>query len=149
MFTGLLGVVASATMIGCSYLPGGSGSGARVVEAFDLKLGYCFDAVGASEVEQVDVVDCSESHDFEIFHTFELDDGAYPGGESLEDQWIQGCLEHFEGFVGSTFDESALDISAIFPTRESWNELGDREVLCSVTAVNGEPRTGSAESSGA
>lgn len=119
------------------------------MEAFDLQLGDCFNAPGTAEVERVTVVGCSDEHQFEIFHTFELEDGPYPGAEQLEDEWIQGCLTRFEAFVGATFDESTLDISAIFPTRESWNELGDREVLCSVTTVDGSSRTSSAEGTGA
>lgn len=147
MFTGLLwSALAAPALMGCSL--GGDADGGQDVQAFDLQLGDCFNAPGSEEVERVTVVDCVEGHDFEIFHTFELADGPYPGAESLEDQWIQGCLARFEGFVGSTFDESMLDISAIFPTSESWNELGDREVLCSVTAVDGTPRTASAAGSG-
>ncbi|MEL7208904.1 MAG: septum formation family protein [Actinomycetota bacterium] len=148
-FTGLLWMVVILASSGCALANGGDGGSGGDTQAFDLVLGDCFNAPGSAEVERVTVVACSEEHDFEIFHTFELDDGAYPGAEQLEDQWIQGCLAQFEGFVGSTFDESALDISAIFPTRESWNELGDREVLCSVTAVDGTPRSSSAAGSGA
>ncbi len=153
----LLGLVALTSTTGCGLF-GDDDDAARDVEAFDLQIGYCFNspdesddtAAGqGSEVERVTVVSCSEEHDFEIFHTFELDDGPYPGPAALEELWIQGCLERFEDFVGSGFDESSLDVSAIFPTERSWDELDDREVLCSVTAVDGAPRSGSARGSGA
>ena len=155
----LLGIAVSFSSTGCGLFGDDeSVATARDVEAFDLQIGYCFNgpdadgqaqATAGSEVERVTVVSCSDAHDFEIFHTFELDDGPYPGGDELENLWIQGCLERFDDFVDSGFDESMLDISAIFPTERSWNELGDREVLCSVTAVDGEPRSRSARGSGA
>lgn len=151
-------MVALSSLSGCGLFgDDGSEVSTRDVEAFDLQIGFCFnstdgeaeDAGSGSEVERVTVVPCNQPHDFEIFHTFELDDGPYPGPEELENLWIQGCLARFEDFVGSSFDESMLDISAIFPTERSWDELDDREVLCSVTAVDGEPRLTSARGSGA
>lgn len=119
-----------------------------VVEAFDLQLSDCFNDPGSDEVQVVTVLPCSTNHDFEVYHLFQLADGDYPGPDALEDLWIQGCLPEFEPFVGMSFDESELDISAIFPTQQSWDDLGDREVLCSVTAVNGLPRATSAQDSG-
>ncbi|MEM9131664.1 MAG: septum formation family protein [Actinomycetota bacterium] len=159
----LLGTAVLFSATGCGlFSDDDSELTTRDVEAFDLQIGYCFNSPGGddeetttteagegSEVERVTVVSCGDAHDFEIFHTFELDDGTYPAPEELENLWIQGCLARFEDFVGSSFDESMLDISAIFPTERSWDELGDREVLCSVTAVDGEPRAGSARGSGA
>jgi hypothetical protein len=115
--------------------------------AFDLQLGDCFNDPGSGEVEAVTVVPCAEAHDFEVYHVFTLDDGPYPGTEIIQDEWIDGCLAEFEPFVGTSFDASILDISAIFPTEQSWDELGDRVILCSVTAVDEVPRTGSARGS--
>lgn len=118
------------------------------MEALDLQLGDCFNDPASAEVETVIVVPCDADHDFEVYHLFELPDGEYPGPEKLEEQWIQGCLPEFEPFVGVSFDESGLDISAIFPTEQSWEDLDDREVLCSVTAVDGSPRRSSARGTG-
>jgi len=116
------------------------------IEAIELEVGDCFnEAVEESlTVQSVMVVPCEEEHDFEVYYAFDLEDGAYPGVAGIEDLWIAGCLDRFEGFVGLPFDESVLDISAIFPTEETWNGLDDREVVCSVTAVDRVPRTGSA-----
>ncbi len=142
----MMAAVALAASTACGS--DGGPVAATEVEAFDLEIGHCFNAAGSDEVERVELVACTDDHAFEIYHVFRVDDGPYPGPEALEDQWIQGCLARFETFVGSTFDESTLDISAIFPTEESWEQLGDREVLCSVTAVDGSPRTSSARGTG-
>lgn len=147
LWSTLLGVI----VMGCSVL---SGADAGEVEALELEVSNCFNQPGSEDssgggvtVLTVMVVECSEAHDFEIYHSFDLEDGSFPGEEAVEELWIAGCLAEFESFVGISFDASELDISAIYPTRDTWEDLGDREVLCSVTAVNGEPRSGSASGS--
>lgn len=135
-----IGVAVVVVATGCA------GGDDGEIEAIELKVGDCFnEAVEESlTVQSVMVVPCEEEHDFEVYHAFDLEDGAYPGVAGIEDLWIAGCLDRFEGFVGLPFDESVLDISAIFPTEETWNGLDDREVVCSVTAVDRAPRAGSA-----
>ncbi|MEZ5410974.1 MAG: septum formation family protein [Acidimicrobiales bacterium] len=118
------------------------------VDALDIHLADCFNNPGVESVEEVMVVPCAEPHDFEVFHSFQLADGPYPGDDKVQDEWFKGCLAEFEAFVGTKFDESALDVSAIYPTEQTWNELEDREVLCSVTAIDGTRRTGSARNAG-
>jgi hypothetical protein len=157
--TGALGVMlwlAGSGLAGCgseSSAPERDESGQVMasgqVEALEIQVADCFNDAGLDAVEEVTVVPCTDPHDYEVFHVFELADGAYPGVDAIETSWIDGCLARFEAFVGTTFEASLLDISAIYPTEETWNELGDREVLCSVTAVDGSLRTSSARSSGA
>ncbi len=128
--------------------PDGQVLGPTTVDALDIHLADCFNNPGAESVEQVMVVPCSEPHDFEVFYSFQLADGPYPGDDEVQKQWFDGCLAEFESFVGTKFDESALDVSAIYPTEQTWNDLKDREVLCSVTAIDGSRRTGSARNAG-
>lgn len=117
------------------------------IEVLELRVGDCFNNLVRGEVEVVTAVPCTEAHEFEVFHAFDLPDGPSPEPEVMADLWIDGCLAEFEAFVATPFAESVLDISGIFPTEETW-AAGDREVICSVTAVDGEPRTGSARNSG-
>lgn len=147
-------IVAGGLTVGCGVLSSGPtrDDRGRVIEAgdvapFELIVGDCFNDPGLDQVRTVTVVPCDEPHDYEIYHRFELGDGPFPGGEIIEDRWIQECLAQFEPFVGLAFDESVLDMSAIFPTQKSWEELDDREILCSVTAVDGTPRTRTAQGS--
>ena len=149
-----MGLVLLLTVAGCGLLEPGieRGEGGAILtagdlKAFDLRLGDCFNAADAREVESVAVMPCSDDHDFEIYHVFQLDDGAYPGQEAIEDEWVDRCLARFEPFVGLSYDTSVLDISALFPTEESWKQ-DDREVLCALTAVDELPRAGSARGSG-
>ena len=138
---------------GCGFFDGGverDDSGAIVrggeIGAGDLEIGDCFNG-RATEVETVAAVPCSDPHDFELYHVYDLDYDEFPGADVIEVEWLRGCLLTFEAFVGTPFDESKLDISGIFPQEGTWNELGDREVLCSVTALDGSPLSGSARDS--
>jgi hypothetical protein len=145
-----------ATMAGgCSLLDDGPARDAagQVIEAgeldaFDLQVGDCFNNdPDSNAVGEVMAVPCTTLHDFEVYHTFNLSDGEYPGADALKNAWTQGCLAEFESFIGISFDQSSLQVSGIYPTEATWNEVDDREVLCSVTALDGSPREGSARGS--
>ncbi|MFV0260733.1 MAG: septum formation family protein [Acidimicrobiales bacterium] len=117
------------------------------IHSFDLRVGDCFEDPGDGEVGSVYVVPCDQPHGFEVYYSFDLPDGAMPQGQDMEDAWVSGCLSQFEPFVGSPFDSSTLDISAIYPTDDTWDG-GDREVLCSVTPYSGGQTVGSAGGTG-
>lgn len=42
------------------------------------------------------------------------------------------CVARFESFVGRDYMSSQLDVLPMYPTRESWDELDDREIVCAV-----------------
>lgn len=153
-FVGLASVLtlAGGVFVGCSGDgPERDDAGTVVSEgeihSFDLRVGDCFRDPGEGEVGPVFVVPCDQPHGFEVYYSFDLPDGSMPEGRAMEDAWVSGCLSEFEPFVGSPFDSSTLDISAIYPTEDTW-EGGDREVLCSVTPYSGESMEGSAAGTG-
>ncbi len=114
-------------------------------EAFSLDVGDCFDDPdgGGQTVESVAVVDCDQPHDNQVFATFEIVGGSWPGADQVEEDAEDGCLERFEDYVGTPYLESDLLASAFWPSEDSW-EAGDREVICFVYDPAG-PVTGSLE----
>lgn len=106
------------------------------VDAFDIRLGDCFNdtAAGSANVEITSVsgIPCGEPHDNEVFALVNLTQSAFPGEEAIERLAFEVCLEKFETFVGRDYESSSLDIFPIYPTRESWNDLDDREVVCAL-----------------
>lgn len=61
--------------------------------SFGVRTGDCFDqdapaSVSASEVE---VVDCSEPHEFEVFHVEELPKGDFPGEAAVSAAAVEAC----------------------------------------------------------
>lgn len=142
------GVLALLTTTACNSEPERDDAGAIVEEAeldaFSIKIGDCIEAPEAEvETSVVKASPCSDPHQSEAYHLFNIPGDEYPGAESLSDTAGTGCLEAFEPFVGLDYNSSRYDITWLEPTTESWAQ-GDREVVCLVVDVNGELLTGSA-----
>lgn len=128
-----------------------SSVGACVTQSvFRLDVGTCYDnpPSGETEVGTIPVVDCSEAHDNEVYYVFDLPDGNYPGSTAIREVAADRCLEAFEPFVGIAYADSTLDVAWFVPTPGSWDGRRDREVACSVFAVDRSKLTGSAAGSG-
>ena len=100
------------------------------VSIFDLRAGDCYNepdalAIGDNEtieLEGVDVVPCTQSHDFEVLELLYVDrpDGsAYPGINFFDTMFYEQCPLRSDYFI--------------FPVPESW-EVGDRVVTCIMIA---------------
>lgn len=116
---------------------------------FDLEVGDCWNTPAGSEgtLGNVEAVPCDEPHDAEVYFQYETDLAEFPGDDEMFDVAAQGCLAEFEDFVGATYDESDLDIRALYPTAGSWDD-GDRVVSCSVFPLDESKITGSMEGIG-
>jgi hypothetical protein len=114
------------------------------VGSLRLKVGDCLGAEVIGEVESVPVVPCSESHNSEIFHSFDLVGDVFPGEEATSKLAQEGCVAEFDAFIGLAFAESVWDITLLHPTEQSWNDVNDRQVRCGVSPVSGEATVGSA-----
>jgi hypothetical protein len=133
------------------------GSGAIVsggnVDAFTMRVGDCFDDTSAlvseeaGEVSSLPGVPCAEPHDNEVYAVFDVAFESFPGNEAMGEHAFAQCLELFEGFVGSVYEDSVLDITALYPSDQSWSLQGDREVVCAVYDMNLNKLTGSAQGS--
>ncbi len=133
--------VVGAGVIGVGYFTqverdaSGSIVDAGDVDAFEIRLGDCFNDSGSSGLEEISSiagVPCSEPHDNEVYALVNLTQASFPGEEAIEGLAFDACLAKFESFVGKDYESSQLDIFPIYPTRESWNELDDREVVCAL-----------------
>jgi hypothetical protein len=83
----------------------------------DLEVGDCIrDAIPRGEVSTVHLVDCSEEHYAQVLAVIEVEDSEFPGLDELNTVAQQRCPEG--------------TIDTMTPTEQSWNEAGDREVIC-------------------
>ncbi len=120
------------------------------LDAFSIRLGDCFNNTStlgtdeSGEVSSLPGVPCSDPHDYEVFAVFDVDLESFPGDEAMSDTAFQGCLARFQGFVGREYEESTLDITAMYPSDQSWSIQDDREVVCAVYDMNAGKLTGSA-----
>ena len=139
---------------------------AQVVDKFvhDLRPGDCFngrpraapqytgpqDTGGAKRtVLVVDSLPCSGSHDKEVFAVFEhpaKSGGPFPGEKEVGKVAQDGCAERFEGYAGSPFGKSDLQVAVIAPGPVPWDTEDDRTIVC--TLQGSKPLKGSKKTSG-
>ncbi|HHC09437.1 MAG TPA: hypothetical protein ENK55_12090 [Actinobacteria bacterium] len=118
---------------------------------FALEPGMCFDdpADLPAEIAEVELVACDEPHDNEVIAVVTMPDGPYPGAARAEAFAEEACLDAFEPYVGVAYEASPLVVSWLTPTAESWDRLGDREVVCIVFDASFEKLEGTVAGSGA
>ncbi len=100
-------------------------------EVADLAIGDCFNGGGEAElVETVDVVDCGEAHDFEVYaRPLHPGSGAYPGVDAMFAWADEQCWDAFAPYVGASFEQSELFFTNFIPTDDSWDQ-GNRRATC-------------------
>lgn len=116
--------------------------GAGTESAFSLRVGDCFNDPSGDDVADVEALPCSEPHDNEVYHLFDLPDGDFPGEDAVMGLADEGCAAEFDGFVGAAYADSELDFYHLTPTNDTWNQMSDREVVCLIWDPAG-PTTGS------
>lgn len=117
------------------------GLGPEDQDAFVLRAGDCINEWTADSdgtVSTVPKIDCEEPHDLEVYYENTLNaSGDHPGEEAVSEMVHDECAEAFEPFVGSPLAESALDISSLYPTADSW-AVADFGYLCLVGQVDSQ-----------
>lgn len=121
----------------------------EAIDAFAIAEGDCIDLPDEDLVETVDRLPCSSPHDAEAYALFDMAEASdpYPGADAVDVVAADGCLERFLTFVGIEYAASDLDVFYLHPTEESWDELGDREVVCLLTAMDSSKLLGTMEGS--
>jgi Septum formation len=95
---------------------------------FDVSVGDCMtDQASAGEVSDVPVVPCEQPHASEVFHTYEVPGDTFPG--DFTQITTEQCMPAFQQFVGMAYEQSALEVTTLEPTSQTWAE-GDRELVC-------------------
>ncbi|WP_282859770.1 septum formation family protein [Pseudoclavibacter helvolus] len=112
----------------------------------DLIVGDCFDLEsGADDAELFP--SCDTLHTYEAYHSEDMTGGdTFPGDSAVDTALEDICSAAFTGFIGAEPFLTSWNYTGIVPSAESWAG-GDREVLCIVTPVDGQPTAGTAEGS--
>lgn len=119
---------------------GGSsgGSSGPTSSVLDLYVGQCIQNPGEGTVFDVENAVCTTEHWGEVFHITTITSSQMPSEDDMNDMASDACIDAFEAYVGRPYDESDLDITWYFPTRESWAD-GDRTIQCIATRTDGDP----------
>jgi hypothetical protein len=102
------------------------------ISVFDLDVGQCFNTPDDDVVEEVNAVECTEPHTYEVVASVDHPASSnedFPGDDEILEFAEEECGAAWEGYVGISFEESELLAFAIHPVEETWR-VGDREVLC-------------------
>ncbi|WP_330459601.1 DUF4190 domain-containing protein [Streptomyces sp. NBC_00820] len=130
-----------------TYIWNGFQEGARAGAGYAPARGECFDEPGGrltGDTDGVDKVPCSGAHDGEVFATFDLKDGSYPGDDSLAAAADKRCYGlQYTYAMDSWAVPDDVDVYYLTPTGDSWS-AGDREVTCVFgNTTEGKDLTGS------
>ena len=126
-------------------------SACSTTSALELKVGNCLDLPNDAEMSAgfelttVKTVSCSSEHEAQVYAEKELTGNEFPGTDAIQDIAAEFCTEEFKTFVGSEIGTSTLDIYPLMPTAESWEQAGDRTLLC--VAISPTPVTNTFENS--
>ncbi|HZK06030.1 MAG TPA: septum formation family protein [Actinomycetaceae bacterium] len=132
-------IAVAAALTGCS----------NQSQLFDLEVGDCLNStdIVSEQVLDVTILNCDTEHDLEVYAKFLMEDSEHPGRDATA-AWAQSwCHEQFEPFVGVPYENSALTISWLYPSADTWKDHDDREILCLLGS--NEPATGSLKGTGA
>jgi hypothetical protein len=134
----------------------------KTVPVFDLRPGQCLVPPKANpnlQVATVTVVSCRQPHTEEVYcvlpYSAVLPQRAprcpaepprlvgspsqdYPGTQALEAFANAVCLDEFEPYVGTTYKESSLYYTYLYPSPRSWDAPSRRDRM--VTCVLVSPR---------
>ncbi|KRB77122.1 hypothetical protein ASE01_10245 [Nocardioides sp. Root190] len=107
----------------------------------DLQVGDCFNDSGPDDegVGLVQVVDCTEDHDFQHIGQVQVYGADWPGEDAVEKR-TDACLDRFATYLKIDFDDSYYDLTYYTPTAESW-ESGERIIVCIGAGEPGEKLT--------
>ena len=145
-------VAVSLTLTGCgainSILGGGSGDANRDeetgqvtesanIDVFSVKLGDCMLETGSGMLTDANVVPCDEPHDNEDFYEIKMDDGDF--SEDAISAASEGCIgDAFTSFVGVAYQDSALEVTTLTPSQDSWEQANDRVIQCLIVDPAGQ-----------
>ncbi|MGO8889585.1 MAG: septum formation family protein [Streptosporangiaceae bacterium] len=115
----------------------------RPAAVFGLRPGECINS--ARNGLNVTVLSCATPHDAEVFATFSLPQGSWPGASAVQQDAGNGCASRLGGYLNPQLASAALSQEYVYPNHAAW-QAGERTVVCEVSAVSGQ-LTGSVRAS--
>ncbi len=107
----------------------------RPAAVFGLRPGECINSSGNGL--NVTVLSCATPHDAEVFATFSLPQGAWPGASMVQQDAGNGCANRLGGYLNPQLATAALSQEYVYPNQAAW-KAGERTVVCEVSAVSGQ-----------
>jgi hypothetical protein len=116
----------------------------RPAAVFGLRPGECINSTGSGL--NFTVLSCAIPHDAEVFATFSLPKGAWPGDSAVQQDAGNGCESRFGSYLNPQLATADLTQEYVYPNQAAW-QAGERTVVCEVSAASGQ-LTGSVRAPG-
>lgn len=116
----------------------GQVTAAASADAFSLQVGDCTGPITSGTVGEVTLVPCAQPHAWEVFAATALEGDEFPGAGKVQDRAEEFCNDEFKAFIGLSVSKSDYQLTVLQPTKETWNDAGDRQVTCLAGDSEGE-----------
>ena len=119
----------------------------RTIHSTELQVGDCFsfnnnDNDSSTQVGDVEVVDCSAPHLYEVYSNYQIPQSTFPDESTMKSEQYTACHDTFETYVGVPYDQSQYGATTLTPTENSWAQ-GDHAITCFLMSKDGSQLTGS------
>jgi hypothetical protein len=112
------------------------------LNAATLAVGDCFQEPQEETIEDVQRSPCNEPHTGEVILVADYPaQDTYPSEEDFR-TWVENnCVgATFEDYIGTSFDDTPeVTVGYFYPKQDGWDERNDRQMICYVAPVGGEP----------
>jgi|GEM_PF-1440498 len=133
--------IALFTLAGCGVVSGWFGDDEpkpQAVSVFQVSVGQCFATPEKVQQELADIqsVPCDGPHRQEAYAVVNyqaptgVQGDVYPGDSALAASADAACAQSFQEYVGISYLDSSLYFTYLLPSARSWQESGDRSVIC-------------------
>lgn len=104
----------------------------------DVAVGDCFlEETGDSGLLPPTIVDCRASHDGEFSFIGDIGLNGWQNSDVMSELADDICKDHFEEFIGESYELSVWYSNGLWPDREAWDN-GDHDVHCYVFRSDGQ-----------
>jgi hypothetical protein len=109
----------------------GQVSQAGSMQAWDLKVGDCFDKpTTESDIQSLTAIPCTEAHDAQVFAEPKIKESSYPGEATMSDEAGNDCGDETTQSTISQDTPDSVDLSAFYAQNEDTFNGGDDFVTC-------------------
>jgi hypothetical protein len=100
------------------------------------KTGQCTGPQNVPALE-VKIIDCAESHSYEVFAAKKVDSAAAPAKPELDKLFTSVCQAGFKDFVGIDVGKSKYEVSYFIAGADVWKKVADHRIVCSAGSPDG------------
>ncbi|MBB4853072.1 hypothetical protein HNP40_000438 [Mycobacteroides chelonae] len=98
-----------------------------------LQVGDCIADLGdKSYYTTTKAIPCAQPHKAEVYAVLPLSGSSLPDQSVLDEKGNEECGAELESYSPSAFDDDAVEITYLYPTKRSWAQ-GDRAIACVAT----------------